>query len=143
MPRLSAHCCYADAYSVGGRALIDMTMGHENGIVGCNLPSFGPGHIVKGTTIIVHDNKNLHISEATGSDPEEYETYLWKNQNGLRWKYNHKVRCLTPVVPLTEELREYIRSLGVNEKRFWHNINHSSEFRPVLLKLAEFINQRG
>lgn len=142
MPRLSAHCCYADKWSVGGQAFIDMMIGHENRLMGCNLPSFGRGHIVPGTLIIVTDKLHIQISEAIG-DADECEVSLWKNRGGLTWRYNYKIRPLTPVVPLTQELHEYIESLGVNKRRFWHNINHSSEFRPVLLKIAEYINQRG
>lgn len=140
MPRSSAHCCYTNTWSVGGDSKNDMDLGYQHGVVGCNLPSFGKGHIIPGTLLLVHDKSHIHISEARG-DAEEHEKPLWHNNGGARWKYNYKIRSLTPVVPLTPALREFVRNLGVDERAFWDNIRHSSQFRDVLLKLADHINQ--
>jgi hypothetical protein len=81
------------------------------------------------------------IGEIVEEVTDEYMVGSWEREGGLRWKYNFKVKWLTPITRLSSyvkmTIQEICSNVGVNYRDFFHPVCHSSNFRRVVEKLVE------
>ena len=161
--RTSAGIHYTDAHSAQGKALIDIAISQSFDIVGSNSPALAS--VNKGSFVVVHspgcwclgnshearcrhrkrvlDKQVFCIGEIVEEVTHEYVVGSWKREGGLRWKYNFKVKWLTPIIRLSTyvkiTIQEICSNVGVNYRDFFHPIKHNSDFRRVVEKLLENI----
>ena len=140
-----------------------MEISEEKSIVGSNSPALAS--VNKGSLVVVHSpacwclgnshdarcghrKMGLHtqwlaIAQIEKEVTDEYVVGAWEREGGLRWKYNFQVKFLTPIVPLTTyvklTIQEICYNVGVDYRKFFHPVCHSSNFRCVVEKLVENI----
>ena len=159
--RTSATIHYTYSHSAQHKPLVDMAISQDYSIVGSNSPALAS--VNKGSLVVVHnpgcwclgnshearcrhrkralDMQWLSIGEIIEEVIDEHDMGAWEREGGLRWKYNFKVKWLTPVIRLSTyvkiTIQEICGNVGVNYRDFFHPVCHSSNFRRVVEKLVE------
>jgi len=135
--RTSAIVKYHNDHSAYGMALKDMQIYLENGIVGSNSPALSSVNI--GSYITVCGQQHILIGRVTEYLVDEHLKGAWERCGGRRWIHNFKMEWLTPILQLTTlidiTLKEICDNSGVDHKKFFHPICHSSNYKGVVLKL--------
>jgi hypothetical protein len=139
---MSVKISYSNRYSIGGRAINDMNVGHDSGIIGSNIGSMQ--QLPPGVLIVTTDSSRrlIHISEIIRPATDS-ESRVWVEKGGKLWRYNYRVKSLTPVVKLTAYLKIVINELtGGGDSDFWDNNRHHtySCFSKIVQKLVVEIN---
>jgi hypothetical protein len=139
---MSRKISYSNRYSIGGKAENDMYVGYDSGIVGSNIDSMQ--HLSPGVLIVTTDSSKrlIHISEVIRVATDS-ESRVWVERGGKMWRYNYKVKPLTPVVKLRTYLKIVINELTCgNDSDFWNNNLHHTHscYRGIVQKLVEEIN---
>jgi len=139
---MSVKISYSNRYSIGGKAINDMNVGHDSGIIGSNVASMqdlSPGVLI----VTTDSNKRLiHISKVIRPATDS-ESRVWIEKGGKMWRYNYKVKPLTLVVKLRAYLKIVINELTHgNDSDFWDNkLHHTHSFYTrIVQKLVEEIN---
>ena len=141
--RTSAIVKYHDNFSAQRMAWKDMLIGLENSIIGSNSPAMGSVNIGSYITVCTNNSDYICIGKVIKLELDEYTISVWERSGGCRWKYNFKVEWLTPIINLTPLIKITLKEIcdysGVNYRRFFHPICHSSDYRGVVEKLLENI----
>ena len=126
---------YANRYSIDGKAILDMEVGNETGLVASN--SVNLLNIQPGTLCLVKHGSNrfLQIVEITGRGSDD-DKYAWQRRGGKIWKNVYKMKPLTEICKLTK-----LRKIIVNEltsgkdTEFWNPKLHSSiSWNPSIIR---------
>ncbi len=119
-----------------------MYVGNDMGIIGSNIGSMQNLH--PGVLIVTTDSSKtlIHISKIIR--PATYsESRVWIERGGKMWRYNYKVKALTPVVNLTAYLKIVINELtSGKDSDFWDNKRHHTHsfYSKIVQRLVEEIN---
>jgi hypothetical protein len=139
---MSIKISYANLHSIGGKAINDINVGHDSGIVGSNNGSMQ--NLPPGVLIMTTDSsmRLIHISKIIGPATHS-ESLVWVERGGKMWRHNYKVKPLTPVVKLTAYLKIVVKELtGGNDSDFWDNKRHHTHsfYSRIIQQLVEEIN---
>jgi hypothetical protein len=122
----SALVSYANLYSVGGKAINDMRIGEETGLVASNSSTISD--LSPGTRCIIKHGSNRFVQvveiTARGSDDEKF---TWQRRGGKIWKNVYKMKPLTDICKLTTLRKIIVNELTMGmDQKFWDPKRHSS-----------------
>ena len=141
--RTSAIVKYHDNFSAERRAWKDVSISLENSIIGSNSPAMASVNTGSYITVCTNNGDYICIGKVVDLHVDEYSKTVWERSGGCRWKYNFKVEWLTPIINLTPLIKITLKEIcdysGVDYRKFFHPICHSSNYRGVVEKLLENI----
>jgi len=140
---MSIKISYSNRYSIGGRAENDMNVGHRSGMIGSNTGSMQ--HVTPGVLVVLTDSSKrlIYIAKVIRTATDS-ESRVWVERGGKMWRYNYRVKPLTPVVKLKGDLKIVINEItGGNKSDFWdNNLHHTHSCNNgIVQKVVEEINR--
>ena len=125
---------YSNLHSIGGKAVNNMYIGEENGLIGSNADSMRNLH--NGMLVVTTNNNKtrLQICEIVGPASSD-EGMVWEREGGKSWKYNYRINVLVSVTKISKMLKIMVKEITCGRDNiFWnskvHHI-HSDNARVV------------
>lgn len=131
---------YTDAFSANGCSLIDLQLGVQNCVVGCNSSVFGSSQ--PGDLVIMTASSAKKQYFALGTLCERLPICsVWKDAGGHSWEHNFTyVPLVSGIYERTDDINAYVAELctkhGVNPKHFFHPRFCGERYAPVLQELV-------
>jgi hypothetical protein len=115
---------YSNAYSVGGKAVNDMYIAEENGIIGSNADSMR--NLVNGVLVVTTNSNRtrLQICEIIRPASSD-EASVWERAGGKNWKYNYTMNVLVSVTKISKLVKIIVKEIACGRDNiFWDSKVH-------------------
>ena len=136
---------YTDKFSIQGSSMIDLEVGHQHRMVGCNSSVFGASKRNDIVIITAKDGKKKYA--VIGVLKEKLDSCdLWLRRGGHQWKHNYTYVTLTEIFEVTSEVMEEIVRLcdsdpnKPNPKYLFHSRFCGIRYRGVVMELVNYLN---
>ena len=136
---------YTDKFSIQGSSIIDMEVGHQHRMVGCNSSVFGTSK--KGDIVIITSKDGNKKYAVIGVLKDKLESCdLWATRGGHYWKHNYTYLALTKIFEITPEIIEKIVELcesdpnKPNPKYLFHSRFCGIRYRGVVMELVNYLH---
>jgi hypothetical protein len=138
---------YVNGHSIDKTAMKDLDVSMKQCIVGSNKANAKIGDFC---TISVCDNGNWHFAFAIITDKLDTCTE-WYDRGGKIWRYNFRIKLLTPLISLRSSIDEYnflVRTcsdLGLDMNKMFNTFlgYKKNDFRPLWKRFFKTFNYRS